>query len=227
MEDNKISIKQIIAIGGAFMGFVIGSSFASGQECMQYFTGFGVLKSIGAGAIALVLYVWFVCTIVEDGRYLKLKNPGNMFSFYLGKYLGKVMEWFTPIMLFFVYSLMISGAGSTFEEYYGVNGNIGRAIMIIASLGTVLLGLKKLVQIVGYIAPVLLVVTIVIGVLSIMNNPQGIAEADQNLAQVKVHTNFNNWMLSGFMYGAYTVTGVVPYLAGIGSTTATNKKNAF
>lgn len=175
MEENKAKIGQVIAIGGAFMGFVIGSSFASGQECMQYFTGFGVAGSVGAGAIALILYAWFVSTIVEDGRYLKLNNSGKMFNFYLGKYLGFVLEWFTPIMLFFVYSMMISGAGSTFEEYYGVNGNIGRAIMIIASLGTVLLGLEKLVKIVGYIAPVLLVVTMFIGILSIVNNPEGIA----------------------------------------------------
>lgn len=34
MEEKKVSISQVIAIGGAFMGFVIGSSFASGQECM-------------------------------------------------------------------------------------------------------------------------------------------------------------------------------------------------
>lgn len=128
MEDKRVSLKQVVAIGGAFMGFVIGSSFASGQECMQYFTGFGVWKSVGAGLIALLLYVWFVSTIVEDGRYLKLNNSGKMFNFYLGKYLGFALEWFTPIMLFFVYSMMISAAGSTFSEYYGVNGNIGRAI---------------------------------------------------------------------------------------------------
>lgn len=34
-----------------------------------------------------------------------------------------------------------SAAGSTFSEYYGVNGNIGRAIMIIASLAMLLLGI--------------------------------------------------------------------------------------
>ncbi len=226
MKENELKIGQVIAIGGAFMGFVIGSSFASGQECMQYFTGFGLAGSIGAGIIALILYAWFVCTIVEDGRYLKLNNSGKMFHFYLGKYLGFLMEWFTPIMLFFVYSMMISGAGSTFEEYYGINGDIGRAIMIIASLGTVLLGLKKLVKIIGYIAPVLLVVTMVIGVLAIINNPEGIAMADQNLKTATVHTNFNNWALSGLMYGAYTVTGVVPYLADIGKSTATSKKNS-
>lgn len=227
MEDNKLSIGQVIAIGGAFMGFVIGSSFASGQECMQYFTGFGLLGSVGAGIIALILYAWFVCVIVEDGRQLRLNNSGKMFNFYLGKYLGFVMEWFTPIMLFFVYSMMISGAGATFQEYYGVDGNIGRAIMIIASLGTVLLGLNKLVKIIGYIAPVLLVVTMVIGILSIINNPEGIAAADDNLTQVQVNTNFSNWALSGLMYGAYTVTGVVPYLADIGKSTATGKKNSL
>lgn len=227
MEEKKVSISQVIAIGGAFMGFVIGSSFASGQECMQYFTGHGVLGSIGAGIIALLLYVWFVTVIVEDGRKLKLHNSGKMFNFYLGKYLGFIMEWFTPIMLFFVYSTMISGAGSTFEKYYGVNGNFGRAFMIIASLLTVLLGLNKLVKIVGYIAPVLLAVTILIGVISIVSNPAGIAEADETLKHVEVNSNFSNWALSGFMYGAYTVTGVVPYLADIGKSTATNRKNAL
>lgn len=227
MEDNKVSIKQVIAIGGAFMGFVIGSSFASGQECMQYFTGFGLLRSVGAGMIALILYAWFVSVIVEDGRKLNLNNSGKMFHFYLGKHLGFVMEWFTPIMLFFVYSMMISGAGSTFEEYYSIDGNIGRGIMIVASLGTVLLGLDKLVKIIGYIAPVLLVVTIVIGVLSIVNNPEGIALADENLKTVTVKTNFNQWALSGLMYAAYTVTGVVPYLADIGKSTATSRRNSI
>lgn len=227
MEDKKISISQVIAIGGAFMGFVIGSSFASGQECMQYFTGHGLLGSVGAGIIALLLYVWFVAVIVQDGRKLQLNNSGKMFNFYLGKYLGFVLEWFTPIMLFFVYSTMISGAGSTFEEYYGINGNIGRGAMIIASLLTVLLGLNKLVKIVGYIAPVLLAVTMIIGIISIVNNPAGIMEADETLKTIHVNNAFNNWAVSGFMYGAYTVTGVVPYLADIGKSTATNRKNAL
>lgn len=227
VTDNKIKISQVITIGGAFMGFVIGSSFASGQECLQYFTGHGVLGSIGAGVIALLLYVWFVSVIVEDGRYLKLHNSGKMFNFYLGKYIGFVLEWFTPIMLFFVYSMMISASGSTFEEYYGINSNIGRAAMIIASLATVLLGLDKLVKIVGRIAPVLLIVTIIIGIISIANNPGGIANADSQLQEVKVHSNFENWALSGFMYGAYTVTGVVPYLADIGKSASTNKKNSL
>jgi len=228
MNDEKVNVKQVIGIGGAFMGFVIGSSFASGQECMQYFTGFGVLGSIGAGIIALILYAWFVSVIVEDGRHLNLHNSGKMFNFYLGKYLGFAMEWFTPIMLFFVYGMMISGSGSTFEEYYGINGNIGRVIMIVASLATVLLGLKKLVKIVGYISPVLLVVTMIIGVVSIVNNPSGIATADEALeTTVTVNSNFSNWALSGLMYGAYTVTGVVPYLADIGKSTSTSKKNSL
>ncbi len=225
--DNKVSILQIIAIGGAFMGFVIGSSFASGQECLQYFSGHGVWGSIGVGVIAVILYAWFCAIIIEDGRNLKLNQTNKMFEFYLGKYLGTFCEWFTPIMLFLVYALMISAAGSTFEEYYGFNGNIGRIIMIVFSLATVLLGLKSLVKIVGYISPFILVGTIIIGILAIAKNPQGIKEADQVLKTIEVHNNFNNWFISGLLYGAYTVTGVVPYLAGIGSTTATNKKNAI
>ena len=227
MDNNKINIPQVIAIGGAFMGFVIGSSFASGQECLQYFTGHGIWGSIGVGTIAVILYAWFNLVIIEDGRNLQLKQTNKMFQFYLGKYLGTFCEWFTPIMLFLVYALMISGAGSTFAEYYGVNGNIGRIIMIVASLATVLLGLKKLVQIIGYVAPVILVGIIVISILAIFKNPQGIKEADQVIKTIKVNNAFNNWFVSGLLYGAYTVTGVVPYLAGIGSSTSTSKMNSF
>lgn len=225
--DNKVSLPQIIAIGGAFMGFVIGSSFASGQECLQYFTGHGVWGSIGVGVIALILYVWFNVVIIEDGRNLKLKQTNKIFEFYLGKYLGTFCEWFTPIMLFLVYALMISAAGSTFEEYYGFNGNIGRIIMIVASLGTVLLGLKKLVQIIGYISPFLLIGIMIISIMAIAKNPQGIKEADAVLNTIEVNSAFDNWFVSGLLYGAYTVTGVVPYLAGIGASSATNKKNAL
>jgi len=227
MNDNKLNAPQIISIGGAFMGFVIGSSFASGQECLQYFSGHGVWGSIGVGIIAVILYAWFSATIIEDGRNLQLTQTNKMFEFYLGKYLGTFCEWFTPIMLFFVYALMISAAGSTFEEYYGFNGNIGRIIMITASLATVLLGLKNLVKIIGYISPFLLVGIMIIGIMAIAKNPQGIQQADEVLKTIGVKNNFDNWFISGLLYGAYTVTGVVPYLAGIGASTATNKNNAI
>ena len=225
--DSKISLPQVIAMGGAFMGFVIGSSFASGQECLQYFSGHGVWGSIGVGIIALILYVWFNTVIIEDGRNLRLKQTNKIFEYYLGKYLGTFCEWFTPIMLFFVYAMMISAACSTFQEYYGINGDIGRVIMIVASLATVLLGLKKLVQIMGIISPFLLVGIIVISIMAIVDNPQGIKDADEILKTVETNSTFSKWYTSGLMYGAYTVTGVVPYLAGIGASTATNKKNAI
>lgn len=225
--DNKVSFPQVIAIGGAFMGFVIGSSFASGQEALQYYSGHGLWGSVGVGVIALLLYVWFNVVIVEDGRNLKLEQTNKIFQFYLGKYLGTFCEWFTPIMLFLVYALMISAAGSTFAEYYGLNGDIGRILMIVASLGTVLLGLKKLVKIVGFIAPFLLVGIVIISLLAIFRNPQGIAQADAVVKTLPINTLFKNWAISGLLYAAYTVTGVVPYLAGIGASTATNKKNAL
>ena len=67
----------------------------------------------------------------------------------------------------------------------------------------------------------------IIGIISIVNNPAGIMEADETLKTIHVNNAFNNWAVSGFMYGAYTVTGVVPYLADIGKSTATNRKNAL
>ncbi|MFA5577446.1 MAG: hypothetical protein WCZ27_10160 [Tissierellaceae bacterium] len=227
MNDNKVDFAQVIAIGGGFMGFVIGSSFASGQEAMQYYTGHGLWGSIGVAVIALILYAWFNITIIEDGRKLQLEQTNKIFHFYLGKYLGTFTEWFTPIMLFMVYALMISASGSTFQEYYGINGNIGRILMIVASLGTVLLGLKRLVKIIGYISPFLLVGIMIISIIAIAKNPEGMRVANDVIKTVDINIMFKNWGISGLLYGAYTVTGVAPYLAGIGASTATSKKNAF
>lgn len=222
--EKKTGISQIITIAGAYLAFVIGSSFASGQECLQYFSGHGLWRSIGAVIIALLIYVWFAPTIIEDGRKLNLKSSGKIYQFYLGKYLGKIMEWYTPLMLFFLYSLMISGVGATFEEYYGMNGNIGRFLMIAASLITVLMGLDNLVNIVGHIAPVLLIATMMIGILSIVHNPAGIAEADEVLKTVEVQTTFDNWIVSGIMFDAFTVAGIVPYLASVGKSASSGRK---
>ena len=79
----------------------------------------------------------------------------------------------------------------------------------------------------GIISPFLLVGIIVISIMAIVDNPQGIKDADEILKTVETNSTFSKWYTSGLMYGAYTVTGVVPYLAGIGASTATNKKNAI
>ncbi len=218
--------KDIIAFGGAIMAFMIGAGFASGQEVLQFFVGFGLWGSLGAGLIAMILFSWFSASIMEDGRKLQLDDPNAIFAYYCGPAIGKFFEWFVPALLFLVVSIMISGAGATVAEHYGANPNIGRVAMAIAALATVLLGLKKLVRIIGYIGPVIVVFTIAMGLLSIAQNPAGIAASNQVIETLDVPKAASNWVFAGVLYAAFAVVGLMPFIAGIGKQ-AKNAKDTL
>lgn len=221
--NDKANLKDIIAFGGAIMAFMIGAGFASGQEVLQFFAHLGVWGSVGACAAAMVIFSWFSATILEDGRKLQLEDQGKIYEHYCGKIIGKFFEWFVPFLLFLVVSIMLSGAGATVTEHYGINGNIGRIGMGIATLTTVLLGLKKLVRIIGYIGPVIIVFTLGMGVISILQNPEGLAVADQVLETIELNGASSNWLFSAVLYCAFAVVGLMPFIAGIGKQAKTNK----
>ncbi len=213
---DQANWKDIIAFGGAIMAFMIGAGFASGQEVLQFFVGFGLWGSLGAGAVSMLLFAWFSAVILEDGRKLQLEDPNSIFAYYCGPAIGKFFEWFVPALLFLVVSIMISGAGATVVEHYGINPNIGRIGMAIAALATVLLGLKKLVRIIGYIGPIIVVFTIGMGLLSIAQNPAGIASSTEVIKTLEVPRAASNWMFAGILYAAFAVVGLMPFIAGIG-----------
>ncbi len=56
MGNKKIGLGLMLNLIGAMFAYLIGSGFASGQETMQYFSGWGsVWASLGVAAIALLL----------------------------------------------------------------------------------------------------------------------------------------------------------------------------
>lgn len=218
--------KDIIAFGGAIMAFMIGAGFASGQEVLQFFVGYGMWGSLGAGMVAMLLFSWFSAVILEDGRRLQLEDPNTIFAHYCGPAIGKFFEWFVPALLFLVVSIMISGAGATVAEHYAIHPNIGRIGMAVAALATVLLGLKKLVRIIGYIGPVIVVFTIGMGLLSIAQNPMGIASSAEVIQTLEVPRVASNWAFAGILYAAFAVVGLMPFIAGIGKQ-AKNAKDTL
>lgn len=67
MGNKKIGLGLMLNLIGAMFAYLIGSGFASGQETMQYFSGWGsVWASLGCccyrtAAFLLGLYCIFLC----------------------------------------------------------------------------------------------------------------------------------------------------------------------
>lgn len=55
MEKQIVSKSKVISFAGAFIAFLIGSGFATGQEVLQYFTSYGYFGMTGV----LVVYLLF------------------------------------------------------------------------------------------------------------------------------------------------------------------------
>ena len=76
--EGKTSIRNVIKYAGAFIAFMIGSGFATGQEIMQFFTSYGIY-SLGGIIISMVLFSYMGSVLMGFGY--KHKDNANINAF--------------------------------------------------------------------------------------------------------------------------------------------------
>jgi len=219
------SSKRIFKCSGAIVAYLIGSGFASGQEVMQFFTSYGPLWGGLGGLITLVLMTWGAGMVLQDARTLHLEDANRIFRHYCGSWLGTFFEWLSPLFLFGIYVIMLSGAGSLLSEYYGLPAVAGRILMLLLSLGTVLLGLERLTDILGFIGPLIILLVVTVGVLCICANPGGIPAAQALVQTLPMTRATRFWWLSGITYATFCGFTLMPFLAGIGRLLKTDRES--
>ncbi len=220
-----ISWLNVIKLAGAYCAFCIGSGFATGQEVRLFFTSYG-LYSFGALAISMALFMWFGSVLMLKGFTLRIRATNTIFGQYCGKIIGFALEAFVPIFIFSVVVIMISGAGATLSEYYGLPSYVGRVLMAVVSIVSIIFGLSRLVNIIGLIGPVIIVISLVIGGLSIVNAPGTFSDVISMNEALEVPKAASSWVLSGLLYAAFMVLGSAPFFSGLG-TQARNPKEAI
>lgn len=215
MEQHKPS-KNPFLYGGALVAALIGSGFASGQEIMQFFAVYGtagILAGCGLAFVAMFLFAW---AVLAGSRDLGDGDVNDAFCYLCGKGLGRVLGWLLPIFLYMIFIVMLSGAGSLLTESFGLHPLVGRLAIALLSLCAVLLGMGKLVSILGRIGPVVICFILVIGVVSLLQNAQQLPQADQLLHTLPLAKATPWWWLSGITYAAFCSLAMFPFLAGMG-----------
>jgi len=223
MNQKKMNPVNVIKFAGAFVAFMIGSGFASGQEIMQFFTSYGLL-SIGGALISMFLFSW--CGAVFMGRGYENKDDANFkpFQFYCGKVLGTFFEYFTPCFLFCVVVVMVSGAGATINQYFGLPNMVGVAAMAVLSTLSVLLGLKRLVDIIGLLGPFTIIFTMIIAIYTLATQGGNLAGVDAVVATLDMPAAAPSWWIAGILYVAYNGMGSVPFFNATGALAGSKKE---
>lgn len=165
MGTKKMPIVVLIGFAGALFAFLAGSGFASGQEVMQFSSGRGNLWSVFLlHIISLIVMYTSYSAYAYAGRTRNADNVADVFSVYAGKVLGKIFAICAWLYGTGCYVFMVSGFGGTLNQQWGVPVPVGCAVAVVISVVTVLLGLRRLVDIIGKIGPVILVFTLVIAI---------------------------------------------------------------
>ncbi|MEI6857221.1 hypothetical protein [Psychrilyobacter sp.] len=127
MTNNRIKsidIVTVIKVAGAFIALLIGSGFATGQETLQFFAAYGLMGVLGS-LITLVLFVYLSHTFMKLGMETGIIKNDGVFRHYLGKWIGTGLSWYTIIFIIAIFAIMLSGAGATLNQSYGIPVLIG------------------------------------------------------------------------------------------------------
>lgn len=224
MNEQRANISQIIIYAGAFIAFLIGSGFATGQEIMQYFVAYGFAGILGA-LVVFALFLYVGISFISAGYNNKFPKRSDIYAYYCGKTIGAFYDYFSIVFIFMSFIVMIGGAGATINQQYGLPVYVGGIGMAILAVATVVFGLSKIVDVIGKIGPVIAIMAILLGLTSIILNPTGLSKASNIIPNLNLLKASSNWLFAAGSYVGFCMLWLATFMASIGAE-AKSKKDA-
>lgn len=215
---EKTNWKNVVKYMGAVIAFAIGAGFATGQEVMQFFAAFGY-QCVLAGLVFVTICVYTNISFAHAGHVGNLTKGSEVFDYYCGKYIGRVFDFFTVIFCYMSFFVMLAGASSTLQELFGLPRIVGATIIAGLAAITVIMGLSRLVDVIGAIGPIMITISIVIAAISLAMNASHVPEGAEMIASgaVPVTKAASNWFASGVAYGGFALLWFAGFVAELGS----------
>jgi len=211
------SLVTTFKVAGAFSAFLIGPGFSTGQEIMQFFASEG-LRGVGGALLFLAICAYVSVSLLLAGREHGFRNLEEVFKYYTGPLVGTLYTWYTTVLVYSVYALMLAGAAAILHEYYELPIFIGSGLMALAVLATLFFGLRELVNVVASIGPVLIVLLAYTAITAILGNVSGIETGHAAAESLDTLRASGSWWMSGLLYSALQVTGLFSFLPSLGAT---------
>lgn len=223
MSEEKLSYKTIVIYAGAFIAFLIGSGFATGQEIMQYFTAYG-FKGIMGAVVVFLLFLYVGVSFITTGFDKKFHRGSEIYEYMCGPIVGKFFDYFSIAFIYMSFIVMIGGAGATLNQQYGLPIDVGGIGMGILAFGTVVFGLKGIVDVIGKIGPVITVMAIGLGLTAIFQNPGGLTRAAEIIPTMNLLKASSNWVYAALSYVGFCMLWLAAFMASMGSAAKSRKE---
>ena len=221
-KNTQFSVKTMLILAGSYVSFGIGAGFATGAELLQFWAAHGIAAILGL-IISAALILLCIAVVSRDCRKYKLVNMEMMYKHYCGKYIGTGIQWFNTLTFFLMVGSMIAGGASSLHQAFNIPVSVGTLIMLAAVLGTSLLGMKKLTDILGNIAPIIILSVLVICIYSYMHGTDGFAAGNELIKAKSGLTMSSSLIFSAILNFTYVVLNMSAYSANV-STRADHQK---
>lgn len=213
----------------AYMSVVIGGGFASGNEVLQFFTGYG-LPGIAGSVIAALLFAFLGMHIARISSFMQADSHKQVLYSLFGTQAGLVVDVILSFFLYGVGVVMLAGAGSTLAQQFNLAPLAGSILMTVLVIATLCLNVRGIIRLISSVMPFLLAMILAITVYSIYTSSGTQAELSQAATQVQVITflgfDVPNWALSGLLYASFNIAVGFPMLAVIGGLTKSSRAAA-
>lgn len=217
-------MKDVLKIGFAYTGVVVGAGFSTGQEILQFFTNNGFI-SIFAVLLSGFLLLFTGKWTADVGYDLKSESHVDSIMNIFGLVFGKIIDYILVFFLYGVAVIMIAGAGSTFNESFGAPPWLGALILVIGVYITLKLNFNKIVIALGAVTPYLLGVVVIIALITFFNSSQPLADADQ-FAKPELTVD-GAWWWDAITYSGFTIAVAFSFLTMMGSDSKSRKTAGY
>jgi uncharacterized membrane protein YkvI len=216
-------MKQVNAfgIGTTFVGVIVGAGFATDQELLQFFGGFGAKGLIGIiiAGIFFAIYaslIMLVARRINSDNYNLIIVPGG------NKVFMVIVDIIMAFLMLLIFCVMVVGAGAQFNQFFGWPPLVGGIVMAALSVLTVFWGSKSLVASFNIVVPILVVLAVAISIISLIHVPS-VEIADQTHT-AQPNAMVGNWFLSALLYVLYNMLGAVVSLPNLGNQAKSDKE---
>ena len=236
MDKPVVKPGRVLTYAGAFMAFLIGSGFATGQEVLQYFAAYGLGGGLLVGLFCVVAFIFVGGCFIAAGKREQFEKGSDVYRYYCGKYIGTFYDYFSIIFIFCSFIVMMGGSGSTINERFNLPNWTGSVGMMILVCVVTLLGLNGLIEVIGKMGPAIAIFAICLGVYTFLSNPSGAAESTAMLASGEIPIGTGAGVLNrvgtsplsaASSYVGFCMLWLAAFLAAMGRDTNSVREGVF
>ena len=211
---KKRGVPESVKAAMVIIGTVIGAGFASGQEVMRFFTGYGV-KGLISIVLSGLLFIWICCLVfkgtqTEYQAYLETLMPRSV---------AGAVHGVTVAFTLFSYGAMLAGSGALAQQEMGLHYYAGLLGMTAVSTAILIAGKKGLIWLNLLIVPLMIVMLIWI----CLNHIGGLAVESAYLQASPLVLSWEGlpdlqFLGDGILYISYNLLTLIPVLCTLRET---------